>query len=68
MAQGLANVVTGFFSGMGGCAMIGQSLINISSGARARLSGIVASVMLLVFIMFGAEYIEKNADRCPNGA
>ena len=49
--QGLANFVTGFFSGMGGCAMIGQSLINISSGARARLSGIVASVMLLVFIM-----------------
>ena len=42
VAQGLANTVTGFFSGMGGCAMIGQSLINISSGARARLSGIVA--------------------------
>ena len=59
MAQGLANFVTGFFSGMGGCAMIGQSLINISSGARARLSGVVASVMLLVFITFGAEYIEK---------
>ena len=59
VAQGLANVVTGFFSGMGGCAMIGQSLINISAGARARLSGIVASIMLLVFIMFGAEYIEK---------
>jgi SulP family sulfate permease len=59
VAQGLANVVTGFFSGMGGCAMIGQSLINISAGARARLSGIVASVMLLVFIMFGAEYIEQ---------
>jgi SulP family sulfate permease len=58
-AQGLANVVTGFFSGMGGCAMIGQSLINISSGARSRLSGIVAAVMLLVFIMFGAEYIEQ---------
>lgn len=58
-AQGLANFVTGFFSGMGGCAMIGQSLINISSGARARLSGIVASVMLLMFIMFGAKYIEK---------
>ena len=57
--QGLANFVTGFFSGMGGCAMIGQSLINISSGARARLSGIVASVMLLVFIMFGADYIER---------
>jgi SulP family sulfate permease len=44
---------------MGGCAMIGQSLINISSGARARLSGIVASVMLLVFIMFGANLIER---------
>ena len=59
VAQGLANLVTGFFSGMGGCAMIGQSLINISSGARARLSGIVASVMLLVFVMFGADYIEQ---------
>ncbi|MFT6815749.1 MAG: SulP family sulfate permease [Sphingobacteriales bacterium] len=59
IAQGLANFVTGFFSGMGGCAMIGQSLINISSGARARLSGIVASIMLLVFIMFGAGLIEQ---------
>lgn len=59
VAQGTANVVTGLFSGMGGCAMIGQSLINISSGARARLSGIVASVMLLVFIMFGASLIEQ---------
>jgi sulfate permease, SulP family len=59
VAQGLANMVTGFFSGMGGCAMIGQSLINISSGARARLSGIVASIMLLVFIMFGADLIEE---------
>ena len=58
VAQGAANILSGFFSGMGGCAMIGQSLINISSGARARLSGIVASVMLLMFIMFGAEYIE----------
>ena len=58
-AQGIANILSGLFSGMGGCAMIGQSLINISAGARARLSGIVASVMLLVFIMFGAEYIEK---------
>jgi SulP family sulfate permease len=44
---------------MGGCAMLGQSLINISSGARARLSGIVAAVMLLMFIMFGAPVIEK---------
>jgi SulP family sulfate permease len=58
IAQGTANIISGFFSGMGGCAMIGQSLINISSGARARLSGIVASVMLLIFIMFGAGYIE----------
>jgi sulfate permease, SulP family len=59
VAQGLANVVSGFFSGMGGCAMIGQSLINISSGARARLSGIVASIMLLVFIRFGSSLIEQ---------
>jgi sulfate permease, SulP family len=58
LAQGVANVVTGFFSGMGGCAMIGQSLINISAGARARLSGIVASIMLLVFVMFGSSLIE----------
>ncbi len=59
VAQGAANVLSGFFSGMGGCAMIGQSLINVSSGARARLSGIVASVMLLVFIMYGAPLIER---------
>ncbi|TRX62731.1 SulP family inorganic anion transporter [Fulvivirga sp. M361] len=59
VAQGTANILSGVFSGMGGCAMIGQSLINISSGARARLSGIVAAVMLLVFIMFGAGLIEK---------
>ena len=59
VAQGAANFATGLFSGMGGCAMIGQSLINISSGARARLSGIVASVMLLVFIMFGSSLIER---------
>lgn len=59
VAQGAANVLSGLFSGMGGCAMIGQSLINISSGARARLSGIVAAVMLLVFIMFGSSLIEK---------
>ncbi len=59
VAQGTANIVTGFFSGMGGCAMIGQSLINISSGARARLSGIIAAVMLLVFVMFGSALIEQ---------
>lgn len=59
VAQGAANMLSGVFSGMGGCAMIGQSLINISSGARTRLSGIVAAVMLLVFVMFGAGLIEK---------
>ena len=59
VAQGAANVLSGLFSGMGGCAMIGQSLINVSSGARARLSGIVAAVMLLVFIVFGAPLIEQ---------
>lgn len=58
VAQGTANILSGLFSGMGGCAMIGQSLINISSGARARLSGIVAAVMLLIFIMYGAPIIE----------
>ena len=57
--QGAANILSGLLSGMGGCAMIGQSLINISSGARARLSGIVAAIMLLVFIMFGSSLIEK---------
>lgn len=59
VAQGAANILSGFFSGMGGCAMIGQSLINVSNGARARLSGIVASLMLLVFVMFGSGLIEK---------
>ncbi|MCB0733698.1 MAG: SulP family inorganic anion transporter [Flavobacteriales bacterium] len=59
VAQGAANILSGLFSGMGGCAMIGQSLINVSNGARARLSGIVASVMLLIFVMFGSSLIEK---------
>ncbi|WP_445383768.1 SulP family inorganic anion transporter [Robiginitalea sp. IMCC43444] len=59
VAQGTANILSGLFSGMGGCAMIGQSLINTSNGARARLSGIVAAVMLLVFIMFGSGLIER---------
>ncbi len=59
VAQGAANILSGVFSGMGGCAMIGQSLINVSNGARARLSGIVAAIMLLVFIMFGSGLIEK---------
>jgi len=59
VAQGAANMLSGVFSGMGGCAMIGQSLINVSSGARARLSGVVAAVMLLVFVMFAAPLIER---------
>ncbi|MDR9443234.1 MAG: SulP family inorganic anion transporter, partial [Schleiferiaceae bacterium] len=59
VAQGSANILSGLFSGMGGCAMLGQSLINVSSGARARLSGIVAAISLLVFIMFGAGLVEK---------
>jgi sulfate permease, SulP family len=59
VAQGSANVVTGLFGGMGGCAMIGQSIINIKSGGRGRLSGIVAALMLLVFILFGSSYIEQ---------
>jgi len=58
MAQGFANIVNGFFGGMGGCAMIGQSIINVNSGGRGRLSGLVAAVALLGFILFGATYIE----------
>lgn len=58
-AQGSANLITGFFGGMGGCAMIGQSIINVSSGGRKRLSGIVAAVALLLFILVGAPLIEK---------
>ena len=59
IAQGTANIASGFLSGMGGCAMVGQSLINTTSGARTRFSGIVASIMLLVFIMFGSGVIER---------
>lgn len=59
VAQGTANVLSGFFLGMGGCAMLGQSLINVSSGSRARLAGIVAAIMLLIFVMFGANIIEQ---------
>ena len=59
MAQGGANVVTGLFGGMGGCAMIGQSIINIKSGGRGRLSGIVAALTLLAFILFASSYIEQ---------
>lgn len=59
IAQGSANVVTGFFGGMGGCAMIGQSIINIKGGGRGRLSGITAAVFLLIFIVFASSYIEQ---------
>lgn len=59
LAQGGANVLTGFFGGMGGCAMIGQSIINVSSGGRKRLSAAVAAVTLLIFILVGAPLIEK---------
>ena len=58
IAQGAANVLSGLFSGMGGCAMIGQSLINIGNGARARLSGVIAAVFLLLFVMFASDLIE----------
>ena len=58
LAQGGGNILSGFFFGMGGCAMLGQSLINVSSGARARVSAIVAAVTLLIFIMFAGPIIE----------
>ncbi len=58
VGQGIANLTCGFFGGMGGCAMIGQSLININSGGRGRLSGIVASVGLLMFMLFLSKWIE----------
>lgn len=59
MAQGGANIITGLFGGMGGCAMIGQSIINIKGGGRGRLSGITAAVFLLMFILFASSYIEQ---------
>jgi SulP family sulfate permease len=58
VGQGIANSVCGLFGGMGGCAMIGQSMININSGGRGRLSGISAAVFLLGFILFASSYIE----------
>lgn len=58
VAQGAANILNGFFGGMGGCAMIGQSIINIKSGGRGRLSGITAAIALLCFILFASTYIE----------
>ena len=58
IGQGIANVTCGFFGGMGGCAMLGQSIINVTSGGRKRLSGIVAAISLLSFVMFGSALIE----------
>ena len=59
MGQGIANTVTGFFGGMGGCAMIGQSMINVNSGGRQRLSGVAAALFLLIFILFASPLIER---------
>ena len=59
VAQGVANTVTGFFGGMGGCAMIGQSMINVKSGGRTRVAATTAAVFLLVFILVGSPIIEQ---------
>ena len=58
LAQGFANIVTGFFGGMGGCAMIGQSMININNGAVKRLSGIATAIFLASFVLFLSQWIE----------
>lgn len=59
LAQGAANTVTGFFGGMGGCAMIGQSMINVKSGGRTRVAGVAAALFLLAFILFASSLIEQ---------
>lgn len=59
IGQGIANTTTGLFGGMGGCAMIGQSMININSGGHKRLSGIAAALFLLLFILFASDLIEQ---------
>lgn len=59
LAQGAANMLNGFFTGMGGCPMIAQTLVNLSAGARSRLSGIVAALTILVIILIGAPVIER---------
>ncbi|NIZ61466.1 sodium-independent anion transporter [Sedimentitalea sp. CY04] len=59
IAQGASNVVTGFFGGMGGCAMIGQSMINVNSGGRTRIAGIAAALFLLLFIVWASNLIEQ---------
>lgn len=57
--QGLANITAGLFGGMGGCAMIGQSVINVSSGGRGRLSCLVAGVLLLLLVVYGAPWVRQ---------
>jgi SulP family sulfate permease len=59
IAQGMANILNGFFGGMGGCPMIAQTLVNLSAGARARLSGIIASLTILMIVLFGAPVIGR---------
>ncbi len=59
VAQGVANITNGFFGGMGGCAMVAQTLVNLNAGSRARLSGIIASITILIIILIGAPFIEK---------
>lgn len=59
IAQGLANITNGFFGGMGGCAMVAQTLINLDSGSRGRLSGIIAAITILIIILIGGPFIEQ---------
>ncbi|MEC5166400.1 SulP family sulfate permease [Flavobacterium sp. PL11] len=59
IAQGGSNILNGFFFGMGGCPMIAQTLVNLSAGSRARLSGIIAALTILLIILFGAPVIER---------
>ncbi len=59
IGQGIANTVVGFFGGMGGCAMIGQSILNVNSGGKGRLSGVVMGVSILVFMLVGGQFIES---------
>lgn len=59
MAQGSANIINGFFGGMGGCAMVAQTLVNLNAGSRARLSGIIAALAILIIILVGSPIIEK---------
>ena len=59
MGQGVANVATGFIGGMAGCAMIGQSVINVKSGGRGRLSTLVAGLLLLIMVVFAGEWVSQ---------